>query len=380
MKAVFWGAYDLGKPRNRILLKALRAGGIEVVECHKAIWDGIEDKSRLLSGWQRLRCVLRWLAAYPALCWRYLRLPAHDLVIIGYMGQLDVLVIRPLAWLRRVPVVWDTYLSLHDTVVDDRALVHHRHPVARLLYAWEWLAVRAADRLLVDTEAHGRFFSERFGVPLARTQRVFVGAEPEAFYPSAEASGPAVECFPERPFTVLFYGQFIPLHGMETIVRAAHLCAEQGIRWHVIGDGQEKARFVALLDQHPGLELSWRSWLPYGELVHCIHEADICLGIFGTSGKAGRVIPNKVFQALAAGSAVITADTSAARELLEPGAGVALVPPGDPEALAVAICAMRGRDRRAAERQIDGLRERITPQAIGRELADGLRAWYRARG
>ncbi len=49
--------------------------------------------------------------------------------------------------------------------------------------------------------------------------------------------------------------------------------------------------------------------------------------------KAARVIPNKVFQALACARPVITADTPAARELLTDDVDALLVPPGDPEAL-----------------------------------------------
>ncbi len=55
-----------------------------------------------------------------------------------------------------------------------------------------------------------------------------------------------------------------------------------------------------------------------------------CLGIFGTSGKAQRVIPNKVFDALAAARAVITGDTPAAREVLTHADTAWLCPPGDP--------------------------------------------------
>ena len=61
------------------------------------------------------------------------------------------------------------------------------------------------------------------------------------------------------------------------------------------------------------------------------------LGIFGASEKAQRVIPNKVFQALACGTPVVTADTPAARELLRDGESALLVPPGDPAALIDAI-------------------------------------------
>ena len=49
------------------------------------------------------------------------------------------------------------------------------------------------------------------------------------------------------------------------------------------------------------------------------------------------MIPNKVFQALACGTPVVTADTPAARELLRDGESALLVPPGDPAALVDAI-------------------------------------------
>jgi glycosyltransferase involved in cell wall biosynthesis len=371
LRVVLWGTYDLGKPRNRILIQGLRENGVEVIECHAPIWQGIEDKSQVRCRRRRLWQGLRWLGCYPRLLLRYLRLPRHDLVLVGYLGQLDVLLIRPLTWLRRVPLVWDTFLSLHDTVVDDRALVGSRHPFAMLLYAWEWLAVRTPDLLLADTAAHARFFAKRFGILRRPIERVFVGAEPRAFYP------PDPECprhRRQRPYRVLFYGQFIPLHGMEVIAEAARQCAGQGIHWEVIGDGQETERFRGMLRAHALTSLTWIPWVPYADLIAHIHAADLCLGIFGTSAKAGRVIPNKVFQVLAAGRALISADTPAIRELLTPGPGIALVPPGDPKALAEAIADMRRRDPEAAQAQLATYRARITPAAIGRDLVVQVRA------
>ena len=44
---VFWGTYDLGKPRNRIILEGLKGRGIEVMECHASVWDAVEDKGNV---------------------------------------------------------------------------------------------------------------------------------------------------------------------------------------------------------------------------------------------------------------------------------------------------------------------------------------------
>ena len=88
--------------------------------------------------------------------------------------------------------------------------------------------------------------------------------------------------------------------------------------------------------------MEWVPWIEYEQLGDAYRSSLCALGIFGTSPKAARVIPNKVFQAIACGTPVITADTPAARELLTDGESALLVPPGDPEALAAAL-------RRAAE-------------------------------
>ena len=334
MRVVYWGTYDTGKPRNRIMIQGLRENGIEVIECHADVWKGVEDKSQVFRWSQRLRVLIIWLSRYPRLIWRYLQLPKHDAVIVGYMGHIDVLILWLFAKLRRVPIIWDVFISLYNTAVEDRNLVAQNHPLARFLFAWEWTACRAADILVLDTQAHADYFTQRFKVLPHRTGVVFVGAETSAFPQMPKTTGMKA---PNEPLTVLFYGQFIPLHGIETIIRAAQQAETEPIQWILIGRGQMESKIRNMIQAHSLQKLKWIPWVPYEKLVQWIHRADICLGIFGNSDKAARVIPNKIFQLLSSGKPLITRDSPAIRELLSPEMpGVFLVPPATPTALAYA--------------------------------------------
>jgi glycosyltransferase involved in cell wall biosynthesis len=368
MRIVLWGTYDTGKPRVRVIRRGLMESGVEVIECHREVWGGIEDKSQV-NGWRRRLAILgRWLASYPWLIACYLRAPKHEAVVVGYMGLVDVLVIWPFAKLRGVPVVWDAFLSLYSTMIEDRKMVGRSNPVAWLLYSLEWLACRAADRVILDTRTHAAYFVDTFKLPSCHCDAVWVGAEPEVFPVAVKDDLPAMD---EK--IVLFYGQFIPLHGIETIIRAARQARDQSVRWVIIGSGQEEGRIRKMLDESPLPRVEWLPWVSYPELSQWIRRADVCLGIFGDTDKAARVIPNKVFQILMSGKPLITRDSPAIRELLgEEMPGVRLVPAADAGALAAAIreslAVKQGSGLHAA------LRGQLLPRSIGRQFAEVIRA------
>jgi glycosyltransferase involved in cell wall biosynthesis len=149
-------------------------------------------------------------------------------------------------------------------------------------------------------------------------------------------------------------GKLIPLHGLETILEAARLAPE--IAFLVVGSGQ----LESLLAERPE-NVDWNPWVNYEELPRELWGAGCALGVFGTTDKAQRVIPNKAYQALACGTPLVTADTPAARELLTDGRDALLVRPGDAAALAEAV-------RRIA-----------SDPALARSLSANGRATYEAR-
>ena len=231
------------------------------------------------------------------------------------------------------PVLFDAFVSLQETA-EDRGAVD-RWLGSRRLELEDRLACRWTDRVLVDTDAHGDHFATQLATPRSKIRRLWVGADDDVMRPRPEAA--------HDDFRVFVYASFIPLHGLEHVVRAAAILEKRGekVSIDLIGSGDTESSVRALTEQLGVHSITFVGRRPYDELPEWMARSDLCLGIFGTSPKARRVIPNKVFDALACERAVITGDTPAVRELLHPGDDVWVCPPGDPEALADSIVTLR---------------------------------------
>jgi glycosyltransferase involved in cell wall biosynthesis len=288
---------------------------VEVVERNVTVWKGQENWAA--SGWTGAKLALSELA---------LLRPARrfDALIVGYPGHFDLPAAKVAALGR--PIVFNPLVSLEDTLVDDRARFRRGSISARVLGRVDRQAFRMADLVVADTEAHADFFARHAGIPRARVEVCLVGADERVFQPGWR---------PPTRFTALFVGKLIPLHGIETILAAARLAPE--IPFRIVGSGQ----LDASLDDRPD-NVEWAPWVEYEDLAGEYHRAGCALGIFGTTDKTARVIPNKVFQALACGTPVVTAGTPAAHELLVDGESALLVPTGDPAALAAALRRLAG--------------------------------------
>ncbi|GJL90364.1 glycosyltransferase [Hyphococcus sp.] len=365
-RVVLWGTADFGKPRVRILVDGLRADKVLVGECVYDIWSGVEDKSQVKGVIAWLKITLKYCLAYPVLIFQYIRAPRHDVVLVAYLGHFDVLILWPFAKLRGAKIVWDAFLSLHGTIVEDRKLFSQTHPVARTVHSIEKLACNAADVVVLDTRAHAEYFSTRYGLRKEKVISVWVGAETDMFHRDVTPQNRK----DNDEFNVLFYGQFIPLHGIEFIIDAARRTSDPAIKWTIIGRGQERAKIDELIKNFGVPSLNLIDWVDYGELPKLIAQSDLCLGIFGVSDKAARVIPNKVFQILAIGRPLATADTPAIREIItEQTHGVWLVEPGSGEALAGAVAAAkRWRSENGNSVLYPEIERKISPQAITQSL------------
>jgi glycosyltransferase involved in cell wall biosynthesis len=353
MKVVYFGTYERDYPRNAQVISCLRRAGVEVRERHEPVWDGRRSSWRAGVG-DAGRLALAEV--------RLLRAPRErfDAVIVGYPGHFDLPAARRAA--RGAPVVFNPLVSLADTFVDDRGRFRPGSVAARALKAVDRRALRSADLVVCDTQAHADHLTGLAGLDPSRVAVCLVGAEERIFSPGWQRT---------EPFTCLFVGKLIPLHGLETILEAARLAPELPFR--IVGSGQ----LDALLAGAPA-NVEHVPWVDYERLPDELHRAGCALGVFGTSAKAARVIPNKAFQALACGTPLVTADTPAARELLDDGDSALLVPAGNAPALAEAVRRIAAGPTLAEQLSAGGLaayRQHASEDVLGarwRSLLEGL--------
>ena len=323
LKILVAGTYDPEVARNRRLLQQLRAAGHQIEERRAELWGSARHELVKTSKFATIR---RALTAYPTLVWKVATAPKPDLLLVLYPGWVDVIILSIVARLRRVPLVFDMFISLSDTIVSDRKMVTEQSVIGQIAKLIDRFSIKCATRTIADTPVHAEFFARLGGVDRDRVGHVWLGAQDDIFLPAPTAPGP-------RCRQVLFYGTFIALHGLDTILRAAKELEAGDIHFLLIGTGQEQANVDKLVAQLQPTNLTFVERVEITELPAIIEQSAVCLGIFGTSEKAGRVVPNKVFESLAVGRAVVTADTPAMR-LAFRADEIATVPAGDPTALA----------------------------------------------
>jgi glycosyltransferase involved in cell wall biosynthesis len=346
MRITVFGTYDTSMhPRIATIAEGLAANGLDVTECNAPLGLTTADRVNMLAKpWIGGPALLARLASrWTALAVRAFRMPAPDVVVVGYLGHFDVHLarlvyrLRGIMKARHIPIVLDHLINASDTGKDRRLDGGPRQVLLRMIDAG---ALGAADVIVMDTDEHLATLPERHR---GRAVVVHVGA-PAAWYDAgrgAQDSYGAAESG-TGPLRVVFYGLYTPLQGTPTIGAALGKIAgaADGIEVTMVGRGQDEAETKAAASANKSVR--WLDWVPAAELPALVAQHDVCLGIFGTGEKARRVVPNKVFQGAAAGCAIITSDTPPQRRVLADAA--VLVPPGDADALAAALLEL-ARDR-----------------------------------
>lgn len=348
-RVLMLGAFDPDYPRHFILRTGLESAGVEVV---------VRQLPNYAITIQRVRLALRSL--------REIR--RCDAILIPAFNQTLAPFIWALTRLTRTPVLLDYLVGITD-IIEDRATVTP-------FRAWMF---RQLDQFntrrlvtMTDTAAHRDAFSRLLSGSFKNMHIVPTGVKPEWLTVSPPPVG-------TTPLVAQFIGAYIPFQGVDVILRAAHLLRDDPrVCFQLIGSGQTYSEARQLTSS---LELSnvnfVTGFMPLSQLLPYAAQSTINLGVFGNVEKTRYVVPNKVYDGLAMGRGVITAESPAISEFFTPGEHLLTVLPGDPIALASAIHALLDapeRIRALGEAGQMRVREAFLPEHIGEQVRQIIEA------
>jgi glycosyltransferase involved in cell wall biosynthesis len=334
-RVCYFGTYRAEYSRNRIMIEGLRQAGVQVIECHEQLWRGIPDRVEAASGgWLRPAFWRRVIRAYWRLLKRHRQIQDYDVMVVGYPGQLDVFLARLLSRQRHKPLVWDVFMSIYLIAVE-RGLEQTSRISVNLLKSLERRALKLPDLLIQDTQAYVGWFEKTYGISSNRFRLVPTGADDRVYQPQPYEQK-------DDTFQILYYGTFIPNHGIDQMIAAAGLLVnDPTIRFSFIGDGPEREAAQARAAQLGLNNVEFLPWMAQDELVKQAARADIILGAFGTTPQSMMTVQNKIFEGLAMGKSVVTGDSPAIRAAMRHGEHVFLCERENPHALSEAILTIK---------------------------------------
>lgn len=242
--------------------------------------------------------------------WRYVetwlalrklkRIDKLDIYILGFRGHE---IFWPVRWMTRgSALVFDALMSPYAAFLEESKAGLIGRLIAPLVYQLEKTILQRSDLVLTDTRKHAEYYSRTFALPDAKICALPVGAiENHAATVGAPLTSP-------EHFSILFYGSFLPLHGISVIVAAAAQLRDLPIHFDFIGGTSKQARQLRQICMHSGVtRYTHRRWVPLQDLLHTeIPRATLCAGgPFGSTPQALRVITGKTSQGLACGKATI---------------------------------------------------------------------------
>lgn len=229
-----------------------------------------------------------------------------DYICIGFMPQLVLPIWR---WkFKENKIIIDFFISIFDTLTDDRKKIKPNSILGAICKYVDKITLKYADYIIVDTKAHGRFFSDELGADQNKIKVLYLEADENIFYPHQVTK-------PEKyknKYLVCYFGSILPVQGVEVILESIKILKDtKDIHFIMIGPINEKYHKV-ISDT-----VTYVEWLSQSELANVIAYSDLCLGghFSGTVMKARRTIPGKVYIYKALKKTVILGDSSANREL-----------------------------------------------------------------
>jgi glycosyltransferase involved in cell wall biosynthesis len=256
--------------------------------------------------------VLPFLVAETVALRRAIRRHRPDLLHVHWIlpqGVAALLAARKLPWL--VTTLGGDVYALSDPISD-----RLKRAVLR----------RAGAVTAMNSDMTVRLIAQ--GAPREETHVLPMGADVEAV--RAAAAGEQ-----QVPGRIMFAGRLVEKKGVAVLLDALRRLPATGWTLDIVGDGQLRDELTGLAE---GLPVTFRGQLSRAELARAYARAEIAVvpSVPAASGDQDG-LPVTLLEAMALGCAVVASEIPGIDEAVVDGESGLLVPPGDAEALAVAL-------------------------------------------
>jgi len=272
--------------------------------------------------------VIHVIATWSVVLFRIRKLRHADVIVIPHMGDTSVLIVKPLAVVLGVPLLYFSHNGMYVTLITNRRVFEPGSTPAWIVYYLDRLSHILSDRVIVFSEESMKQFTEIYDLGESRYEVIYISIIESDFNKSVDPDD-------DLACDVLYWGNFHPHHGPETMVRAAAKVPEA--RFVLAGRSEKRDRVMKLAESLEVDNIEFPGFVSERCLIQHIKAADVVLGPVADNPQTEITVGTKVAEAAYMEKAVVVARQPATGETFTHLEDAYLLEPGDPGALAEAV-------------------------------------------
>lgn len=227
-----------------------------------------------------------------------------DTYFIGFRGHEIFWFIYPIIATKKI--IFDEFICTFDWFTKEKQLFKANSLFGKLLLSFMKVMTARADVVLSDTALHAARIRSVYDLPKEKSQFLYVGTDESVFYARKKTKK-------ANKFSVFFYGNMLPLHGVDVILGAIKRIKEKGLNdiIFILVGGKNNHMMMQkissyIIDNDLRHTVRHIPWVAYKKLPDYVNNSDVALGgPFGNTPQAQKVITGKTYQFLAMATPVV---------------------------------------------------------------------------
>jgi len=211
-----------------------------------------------------------------------------------------------------------------------------KNPLLIHLSLWlEKFLYRHADKIVVNSPGFIHYIQDKGARNIIMIPN---GSDVDMFTPLDDGSNFRREHHIENQFIVMYAGAHGISNDLEVILTAAKMLKDKKqIQFTLIGDGKEKPALMKVAKEQDLSNVMFIDPIAKDQMAVALAAADICIAILKPIELFKTTYPNKVFDYMAAGRAILLLIDGVIRKVVEEARCGIFIQPGNPQELASAI-------------------------------------------